>query len=162
MARIAQGFGMEVFAYDPFVKPEVAAAMGVKMVATLKELYSMCNVISIHTPLTPETRGCVNAELLNAMPDGAVLINTARAEVVDEEALKAVMAAKPTFAYCADVVPKCAAELVEKFKERVCFSAIKCGAQTEEANTNCGIAAIQQIVGFFTKGDTTFQVNKAK
>lgn len=162
VARIAHGFGMEVFAYDPYVKPEDAAAVGVKMVASLKELYSTCQVVSIHTPLTPETKASVGKELLEAMPADGLLINTARAEVVDEEALKAIMAARPAFGYAADVAPKCAAELVEKYKERVCLSTVKSGAQTEEANTNCGTAAIAQIVSFFEKGDTTYQVNKAK
>lgn len=160
MARIAQGFGMEVFCYDPYVAPDVAAGLGVKMVASLKELYATCSVVSIHTPLTPETRGSVTAELINAMPECAVLVNTARAEVVDEEAIKAALAARPNFCYAADVAPKCAAELVEKFKERVCFSSVKSGAQTDEANIGCGTASISQIVAFFEKGDTTFQVNK--
>lgn len=160
VARIAIGFGMEVYTYDPFITAEFAAANGARLVKSLEELYSTCNVVSIHTPLTPQTKGSVNAGLLSRMPDDGLLINTARAEVVDEEALKATMAAKPNFGYAADVEPKCKAELVEKFKDRVAFTQIKCGAQTEEANTNCGTAAISQIVAFFTKGDITYQVNK--
>jgi len=162
VATIAKGFGMEVFTFDPFVKPEVAEADGVKAVKSLEELYSICNVISIHTPLTPETRGCVNAELLEKMAADGVLINTARVEVVDEAALMAKMEKCPAFCYAADVAPKTAADFVAKFGERCAFSKIKSGAQTEEANTNCGCAGIKQIVGFFEKGDVTFQVNKAK
>jgi len=162
VGRIAKGFGMEVYTFDPFVKAEVAEADGVKMTASLEELYSVCNVISIHTPLTPETRGCVNAALLDKMAADGVLINTARVEVVDEAALMAKMEKCSAFCYAADVAPKAAAEFVEKFGERCAFSKIKSGAQTEEANTNCGCAGIRQIVNFFEKGDCTFQVNKAK
>jgi len=162
VATIARGFGMEVYTFDPFVKPEVAEADGVKAVKSLEELYSICNVISIHTPLTPETRGCVNAALLDKMAADGVLINTARVEVVDEAALMAKMEKCPAFCYAADVAPKTAADFVAKFGERCAFSKIKSGAQTEEANTNCGCAGIRQIVGFFDKGDLTFQVNKAK
>lgn len=161
VARIAQGFGMEVCAYDPFVKQEDLTAYGVKHVTDLKELYSSCSIVSIHTPLTPETRGCVSQALLEAMPGNTpVLVNTARAEVVDEEALKAVMAKRPGFGYAADVAPKCAAELREKYADRVCLSTVKSGAQTEEANANCGTAAVSQIARFFQNGDATFQVNK--
>lgn len=162
VSRIAKGFGMEVFAFDPFVKPEQAAADGVKMVGSLEELYSTCNVISIHTPLTPETRGCVNAALLDKMAADGLLINTARVEVVDEAALMAKMEACPAFTFAADVAPKTAADFVAKFGERCAFSKTKMGAQTEEANTNCVCAGVNQIVAFFDKGDCTFQVNKAK
>jgi len=162
VGRIAKGFGMEVYTFDPFVKAEDAEAEGVHMVKSLEELYATCNVISIHTPLTPETRGCVNAALLEKMAADGVLINTARVEVVDEAALMAKMEKCSTFCYAADVAPKAAAEFVEKFGERCAFSKIKSGAQTEEANTNCGCAGITQIVNFFEKGDCKFQVNKAK
>jgi len=162
VGRIAKGFGMEVYTFDPFVKAEVAEADGVKMTASLEELYSICNVISIHTPLTPETRGCVNAALLDKMACDGLLINTARVEVVDEAALMAKMEKCSAFCYAADVAPKAAADFVAKFGERCAFSKIKSGAQTEEANTNCGCAGINQIVNFFEKGDCTFQVNKAK
>lgn len=162
VGRIAKGFGMEVYTFDPFVKKEVVEAEGVKVVESLEELYSTCNVISIHTPLTPETRGCVNAALLERMAADGLLINTARVEVVDETALMAKMEKCPTFLYAADVAPKTAADFTAKFGERCAFSKIKSGAQTEEANTNCGCAGINQIVAFFEKGDCTFQVNKAK
>jgi len=162
VAAIAKGFGMEVYSFDPFVKAEVMEAAGIKACKSLEELYSTCNVISIHTPLTDSTRGCVNAAILDKMAADGVLINTARAEVVDEAALMAKMEKCSAFCYAADVAPKTAAEFVEKFGERCAFSKIKSGAQTEEANTNCGCAAIKQIVAFFEKGDCTFQVNKAK
>lgn len=160
LARIAKGFEMEVFAYDPYIKAETFAEMGVTKVETLEELYKTCNVISIHTPLKPETRGCVNAALLGLLAKDALLINTARVEVIDEEALKAAMKEKPGMTFCADVKPKCADEMIAEFGNRCTFTAIKCGAQTEEANANCGTAAATQIMNFFEKGDVTFQVNK--
>lgn len=162
VARIARGFEMQVFCFDPFVKAEVAAEAGVKMLDSLEELYKTCDVISIHTPLNDATRGCVNASLLGLMAADGVLINTARAEVVDEAALMEKMEKCSAFVYAADVAPKTAEEFTAKFGERCAFSKVKSGAQTEEANTNCGTAAITQIVKFFATGDCTFQVNKAK
>lgn len=80
MNLIAKGFGMEVCAFDPFVPAEAMAKDGVHAVSSLKELYATCDYVSIHTPLTPETKNSVNAELLSSMKPNATLVNSARAE----------------------------------------------------------------------------------
>jgi D-3-phosphoglycerate dehydrogenase len=80
--------------------------------------------------------------------------------VIDEVSLLKMFAERPDFKYAADVAPACAAEIAEKFTGRFVFTAKKMGAQTEEANVNAGLAAANQIVAFFEKGDKTFQVNK--
>ncbi|HNW11098.1 MAG TPA: 3-phosphoglycerate dehydrogenase, partial [Candidatus Rifleibacterium sp.] len=89
-----------------------------------------------------------------------VLINTARKEVICEESLKKIFASRKDFRYSSDVAPDCAAELEKEYADRYYSTAKKCGAQTEEANVNAGVAAVRQIVNFFEKGDKTFQVNK--
>jgi len=160
VAPVAKGFGMEVCAFDPFVKAEDIKKDGVIPVSSLEELYKTCDYVSLHIPKTKETANSVNASLLGQMKKGAVLINTARAEVIDEPSLLKMFAERPDFKYGADVAPACAAEIAEKFAGRFVFTAKKMGAQTEEANVNAGLAAARQIVAFFEKGDKTFQVNK--
>ncbi|KAH3761954.1 3-phosphoglycerate dehydrogenase [Pelomyxa schiedti] len=161
MAMIAKGFGMKVMAFDPFVTPARMAEDGVLAAESLAQLYAQCDYVSIHTPLTPETRGCVNWELLSTMKHGACLVNSARAEVIDEAALTRMLESRADFKYVADVAPKNAKDLEARFKVRVCFTAAKMGAQTEEANTNSGIAAVREIVDFFEKGDVRCQVNRS-
>lgn len=157
---IAKGFGMEVLAFDPFVPAEAMKKDGVVPAATLDEIYQSCDYVSIHIPKTKETANSINFALLSKMKKGAVLINTARAEVIDEPSLLKMFAERPDFRYGADVAPACAAEIQEKYAGRFVFTAKKMGAQTEEANVNAGLAAARQIVAFFEKGDKTFQVNK--
>ncbi|MFO7978349.1 MAG: NAD(P)-dependent oxidoreductase [Bacteroidales bacterium] len=160
VAKIAQGFGMEVYALDPFVKKEVIEKDNVKAVDSLEELYSTCQFISLHIPANAKTKKSINFELLNQMPKGAMLVNTARKEVIDEDDLLKIMESRPDFKYLSDIAPDNRALLEEKFAPRLVFTAKKMGAQTSEANINAGIAAASQIVAFLENGDNTFQVNK--
>jgi D-3-phosphoglycerate dehydrogenase len=158
--KIAKGFGMEVYAYDPFVSRERMEADGIHPLDSAHELYETCNYVSIHLPKVEQTIGLVNYELMSKMKEGAAIINTARKEVVDEESLVKIMADRDDFLYAADVAPDNRDELAKNYGPRVFFTAKKMGAQTEEANINAGIAAINQIIRFLEKGDRTFQVNK--
>jgi D-3-phosphoglycerate dehydrogenase len=159
VGMIAKGFGMKVYAYDPFVDPVVIKNDGVVCEESAKSLYSKCQYISLHIPATAETRGSIGYDLLTSMPEGATLVNTARKEVIDEEGMKRVFAERDDFRYLSDIAPDCREELEEKYKGRVFFTPKKMGAQTAEANLNAGIAAARQIVNFIEKGDTTFKVN---
>jgi len=159
VARIARGFGMDVLAFDPYVPAEAMKAEGVTPVASAEELYSSCEYISLHLPKTKDTVKSIGTALLSRMKKNGTVINTARAEVIDEAGLLQVMEARPDFLYGADVAPECAAEFAAKYPGRYCFTAKKMGAQTAEANINAGLAAARQIVNFFEKGDTTFKVN---
>ena len=94
------------------------------------------------------------------MPAPAVLVNTARAEVIQEADLLKLFADRKDFVYLSDVEPTNKAEFEANFKGRYFFTPKKMGAQTEEANINAGIAAATQIVNFLKNGDRTFQVNK--
>ncbi len=160
LAKIAHGFNMEVYAFDPFVTKEAMEKEGVKFIDKIENLYSTCDFVSLHIPATETTKKSINFDLLNRMPKGAVLINTARKEVICEESLKKIFAGRKDFRYSSDVAPDCAAELEKEYADRYYGTAKKCGAQTEEANVNAGVAAVKQIVNFFEKGDKTFQVNK--
>lgn len=159
MAKIANGFGMKVFAFDPFLKDEQILADGITPVHSEAELYSNCQIVSLHIPANEKTKKSINYKLLASMPKNAVLINTARKEVVDEEGLLQLMKERNDIKYVADVTPDNAATFAENFAGRYFFTPKKMGAQTEEANVNAGIAAINQIIDFFTTGSTKYKVN---
>lgn len=160
VANIAKGFGMECYAFDPFLNKEDIDKDGVTAVDSAEELYGNCQYISLHIPANEHTKGSINAELMGMMPKGATLINTARKEVVCEDSLKKIMADRDDFVYISDIAPVCKDELEENYADRVFFTPKKMGAQTAEANINAGLAAAEQIKAFLENGDRTFQVNK--
>ena len=160
VARIAKGFGMEVYAFDPFVPKEAIEKDGVKWVGTVEELYTTCHFISLHIPANSQTKLSINYALLSKMPCPACLVNTARAEVINEPELLKMFQDRKDFAYLTDVEPTNKAEIEANFKAKYFATPKKMGAQTEEANINAGIAAAKQIVNFIKNGDKTFQVNK--
>jgi D-3-phosphoglycerate dehydrogenase / 2-oxoglutarate reductase len=160
VAAIAHGFGMEIYAFDPFVDRKTIEAEGIHYLDNVSELYKTCQYVSLHMPANAETKKSINFDLLSLMPKGATLINTARKEVIDEEGLLKMYAERPDFKYVSDVEPDCKGLIAEKFSGRFYFTPKKMGAQTAEANNNAGIAAARQIVNFFMNNDTTFQVNK--
>ena len=160
VARVARGFGMEIYAYDAFCPKEVIEKDGAKAVDSAEELYATCDVVSLHIPATAETKNSINYALLNKMPKGAMLVNTARKEVINEAELIKLMEDRADFKYVTDIMPSAHAELAEKFAARYFSTPKKMGAQTAEANINAGIAAANQIVGFFKDGCEKFRVNK--
>jgi D-3-phosphoglycerate dehydrogenase / 2-oxoglutarate reductase len=159
VAGIAKGFGMNVFAYDPFVAKEAIEKDGVKAVASVEELYQTCHYISLHIPANDKTKNSINFELLSKMPKGATLVNTARKEVIHEESLMKMLTEREDFKYISDIAPVSHSELL-KFENRYYATPKKQGAETSEANINAGIAAAKQIIGYLKNGDRTFQVNK--
>ncbi|WP_165040565.1 3-phosphoglycerate dehydrogenase [Dysgonomonas sp. ZJ709] len=160
VARVAKGFGMEVYAFDPFLTAEAIEAEGVKAVKSVEDLYTTCQYISLHIPATAETKNSINYALLSKMPKNALLINTARKEVINEEEIVKVMADRKDFKYVTDIMPGNHAEMAEKYADRYFSTPKKMGAQTAEANTNAGIAAADQIVDFIKNGNEKFRVNK--
>lgn len=160
VASIAQGFGMDVYAYDPFVTEDAIRSAGVHPLPSAAELYATCQYVSLHIPANQETKQSIGKEVLETMPKGAVLVNTARKEVINEAELLEVMDRRTDFIYLCDIAPDCAATFAEKYEGRYFFTPKKMGAQTAEANINAGIASANQIKAFFESGDTTFQVNK--
>jgi len=153
------GFGMEVFAFDPFVKKEEIEADGIKVLDTQEELYATCQYISLHIPANDKTKKSIGFDLIKSMPKGGTLVNTARKEVIDEEGMIKVMETRNDIKYVSDIAPDAKSDFIAKFEDRVFFSPKKMGAQTGEANVNAGIAAAKQIVAFLEKGDDTFKVN---
>ena len=160
VAEIAKGFGMDVYAYIPRIHDNVHEEMGVKRVADVEELYKTCDYVSLHFPAKPDTLKSIGYELLSKMPKGATLINSARAEVIDEDGLLEMFEKREDFIYLADVAPKCKDIIAEKYAGRYFFTPKKAGAQTAEANANAGFAAARQICDYFETGSEKFRVNK--
>jgi D-3-phosphoglycerate dehydrogenase len=160
VARIAKGFGMEVYAFDPFLSAEAIEKEGIKPLSSVEDLYSTCQVVSLHIPATAETKKSINFQLMNLMPKGAMLVNTARKEVMNEEDLDKMLELRPDFKYLSDVMPDNHADLSTKYADRYFSTPKKMGAQTAEANINAGIAAAKQIVDFLKNGNEKFRVNK--
>ena len=159
VARIAKGFGMDVYAYDAFCPKDVIEAAGVKAVDNQEALFETCDIVSLHIPATPETKQSINYALVNKMAKGGTLINTARKEVINEPELIKLMGEREDLKFITDIKPDADAEFA-KFEGRYFSTPKKMGAQTAEANINAGIAAAKQINAFFATGDTKFQVNK--
>lgn len=160
VARIAKGFGMEVSAYDAYCPAQAIEEAGVHAVANQEELFATCDIVSLHIPATAETRKSINAALVGSMKPGAILVNTARKEVIDEEGLIKVMEERADIKYVTDIMPDADAAFAEKFPGRYFSTPKKMGAQTAEANANAGIAAAKQIVGYLKDGITKFQLNR--
>ena len=159
VARIAKGFGMDVYAYDAFCPAEVIEKAGVHAVANQDALFETCDVVSLHIPATPETKQSINYALVGKLKKGGVLVNTARKEVINEPELLKLMAEREDLKFVTDIMPDANEDFL-KFEGRYFSTPKKMGAQTAEANINAGIAAAKQINAFFKDGDTKFQVNK--
>ncbi|MEG1700113.1 MAG: NAD(P)-dependent oxidoreductase [Alistipes sp.] len=156
-----KALGMEVIAYDPFVTDAALfEADGVQQVDSVAELYKRANFLSLHIPATEQTKASIGYDLLMSMPKGALLVNTARKEVIDEQGLLRALTEREDLKYVTDIAAAIQPELNEKFGKRVYASEKKMGAETAEANLNAGLAAANQIVDFLKNGNTRFQVNK--
>jgi phosphoserine aminotransferase len=165
MTKVAKGFGMLVSGIDPFLTPKQIKAIGADPVSSMEELFSTCDFVSLHIPATKETRNSIGRDLLQRLPADGGLINTARLEVVDEDALTEILLARPDLAYITDVQLANKAKVQERlgekqFAKQIISTPKKMGAQTAEANNNAGGAAARQIVDFFETGDISCQVNK--
>lgn len=159
VARVAKGFGMEVYAYDAFCPAEVIEQAGVHAVGDSDELFKTCDVVSLHIPATAETRQSINYQTVNLLKKGGIVINTARKEIINEPELLKLLTDREDIKYVTDIKPDADADFA-KFEGRYFSTPKKMGAQTAEANINAGIAAARQINAFFKEGCTKFQVNK--
>lgn len=160
VARIATGFGMDIYGYDAYCSKEVMEKFNIKPLSSVTELYSTCDIVSLHIPATAETKNSINTAVVGLMPKGGVLVNTARKEVIDEVSLISLMEERPDLRYVTDIMPAAHATFLAKFPDRYFSTPKKMGAQTAEANINAGIAAARQIVDFLVNGNETFRVNK--
>lgn len=157
VAKHASGFDMKLLGYDPIISKNRADEMGVELV-TLQEIFEKCDYITLHIPENNETRGLINSKLLNLAKPGLVLINCARAGIVNEDDLRTAKAEKQ-LVYCNDVYPadvpgpKTIADVAAVMLPHL-------GANTVEANHVAAIRAAEELIGYFEQGITKFVVNK--
>lgn len=160
VALLGKGFGMDVYAFDPFVSAEKMQADGVKFCATVEELYATCHYVSLHIPATEQTKKSIGYALLSRLPKGGCLVNTARKEVINEAELEQALDERPDLKYVTDIATDIQPVLDTKFGSRVFATPKKMGAETAEANVNAGLAAARQVVAFLKTGDRRWQVNR--
>ena len=160
VARIASGFGMDVAAYSPTGHPQKIEDAGFEVYDSLLDLFKECDIVSLHIPANQQTQRSIGYDLISKMKEKAILVNSARKEVIDEAGLLKAMEERDDLRYVSDLKMAAHEEGVEKLGERYVFTPKKMGAQTAEANVNAGLAAARQIVSFFKDGVTTCQVNK--
>lgn len=161
VGRYGKALGMEVYALSPSITDlSIFENNGVRRVESAEELYKTCDYISLHIPATEKYKKFVDRHLLESLPKGAIIVNTARKEVVNEEDLLAVLGEREDLKYATDIAAACQAELNERFGNRVFATPKKQGAETAEANYNAAKAAASQIVDFFKTGNRKYQVNK--
>lgn len=159
MARIGQGFGMDIYAYKRNMDTEALRRDGVKPAADIPSLFDTCTYVSLHIPVNENTKGSIAYDLIRRLPQNGMLINTARLEIVNEEDLLRCMNERSDITYVTDFIPKLETQFKERFPKRIFYPPKKMGAQTEEANVNAGLAAVRQIIDFLNKGTDTFRVN---
>lgn len=160
VARVAKGFGMEVSAFDPFTPKDVMEKEGVRYVDNQDELFQSSDVISMHIPATSETKGSIGMKYVSMMPKGAILVNTARKEIIDEKGLLECLKERTDLRYLTDIKPDMDEQFKEVLGERYFSTPKKMGAQTAEANINAGLAAARQISDLIIRGIEKFKVNK--
>jgi len=134
VASHAKGFGMKIYAFDPFVKKEAMEKDGVTVVNSVEELYAVSDYLSLHIPANAETKKSIGYNLLTKMPKGATLINTARKEVIDEEGMMKAFEERPDLKYSTDIMADTHAQLAEKFALRIFATPKKMGAKMRRAN----------------------------
>ena len=157
LVKRLSGFDIKALAFDPFISEEKAASIGVKL-CTVEEIFAQADLISLHIPENNETRGMVNKKLFDLMKDGAVLINCARAGVINEEDLREAKKTK-TILFGNDVYPKDIAG--EKTVADIADVMLPhLGANTFEANFNAAVRSAEQTIAYYENGDTSCVVNK--
>ncbi|MEW6543004.1 MAG: phosphoglycerate dehydrogenase [Nitrospirota bacterium] len=159
LAKLAQGISMNVIAYDPYLAEERASKMGVELV-DLADLFRRADIISVHTPLTPETRSLINKDVIETMKPGVMIVNCARGGIVNEGDLYEALKSKRVAAAAFDVFEE---EPVKPDNPLLTLDNFICtphiGASTAEAQENVAIGIAEQIVDYFTKGIARGAVN---
>jgi D-3-phosphoglycerate dehydrogenase / 2-oxoglutarate reductase len=161
VAKRAQAFQMRVFGYDPFLSNEQAAKLGVQRVETVKELLPQVDYLTVHTPLTAETRHLVGKDELPLLRRGIRLINCARGGIYDESALLAGLQSGQIAGVALDVFEQepCSDSPLFGLPGVLCTPHL--GASTEEAQTLVAVEAVQLLVNYLTTGEIRHAVNMA-
>ena len=155
LANAARKLGMEVYGYDPYISVDAAWHLDrhVIHVKTLDEIYQNCDIISLHTPLLDSTRKMLNAEAFAKMADGTVILNFARDQLVDDDAMEEALKSGRVHRYVTDFPNARTANM-----EGV-IAIPHLGASTEESEDNCAKQAVRQVMNFLENGNIVNSVN---
>lgn len=155
LANAAIKLGMEVYGCDPYISIDAAWHLDSRIVPvkTREEIYSQCDIISIHTPLLESTKKMINAEAFAQMKDGVILLNFARDLLVDDDALEAALKSGKVKRYITDFPNDKTANM-----EGV-VAIPHLGASTEESEDNCAKMAVKQVMNYLENGNIVNSVN---
>ena len=158
VANVANRLGMEVYGVDPFlsVKNALNINRDVTVLKSYDELYSMCDYITIHVPYIPDTKGMINAEAMEKMKDGVVLLNFARDLLVNDEDLKKALESGKIAKYVTDFPNP------DVVKMPNVIATPHLGASTEESEDNCAVMAAEELNDFLENGNIVNSVNFPK
>lgn len=159
VAARAKAFGMEVIGFDPFLSTERADALGIKKVSDVKELFPSVDYLTVHTPLTPETKGLVGADEVNLLKRGARLINCARGGIYDNDALVEGLKSGQIGGVALDVYPDepCTDNPLFQMDNVLCTPHL--GASTNEAQIEVAVEAVDLLINFLSHGEIKSAVN---
>ncbi len=155
VANAAADLGMTVYGYDPFLSVMGALHMSnyVRYTQNLDELLANCDYLTIHVPLLPDTRGFFNAQTMEKMKDGVVVLNFARNELTDNDAMRRALASGKVKRYVCDFANE------ETIAMEHCIALPHLGASTEESEDNCAVMAVNEIMDYLENGNIRNSVN---
>ena len=155
VANAARDLGMNVIGYDPYLSINAAWKLDshVKKAANYQEIFESCDYITMHIPLTDDTRSFINQEALSQMKDGVKILNFSRGELVDSDAIKAALAGGKVSTYVVDF------PLPDTVNVPGIIAIPHLGASTEESEDNCAVMAAEQLAEFLETGNIVNSVN---
>ena len=155
VANAANHLGMKVYGYDPYLSLNSAWSLTHNAIhaLSLKEIYEKCDYISVHVPLTPDTKGFINDESIALMKDGVRVLNFARGELVNSDAMKAALESGKVASYVTDFPSD------ELLDVNGVISIPHLGASTPEAEENCAVMAVKELADYLENGNITNSVN---
>lgn len=155
VANAARHLGMQVIGYDPYLSVDAAWRLSSHIIKakSADEVYEKSDFITIHVPFTPDTKGMINAETIAKMKDGVKLLNFARGELVDNDAVKAAIASGKVSCYVVDFPS------AETVNQKGIVAIPHLGASTGESEDNCAMMAAQELAAYLETGDIHNSVN---
>ena len=155
LANAARRLGMQVYGCDPFISIDAAWHLDshVNRVKTRDEIYSQCDIITLHVPLLDDTKKMINAEALSKMKDGVIILNFARDLLVDDDAMAEALKSGKVSRYVTDFPNAKTANMPG------CIAIPHLGASTEESEDNCAKMAVRQVMDYLENGNIVNSVN---
>ena len=155
LANAARRLGMQVYGCDPYISIDAAWHLDshVNRVKTRDEIYSQCDIITLHVPLVDDTRKMINAEAISKMKDGVIILNFARDLLVDDDAMNDALRSGKVKCYVTDFPNAKTANMPG------CIAIPHLGASTEESEDNCARMAVRQVMDYLENGNIVNSVN---